>query len=39
MKNNRRMIAYIVYIVFGAVLMVLGTLEVVDSFGVEWEAH
>ena len=32
MKNNRRMIAYIVYIVFGAVLMVLGTLEVVDSF-------
>lgn len=32
MKNNRRMIAYIVYIIFGAVLMVLGTLEVVDSF-------
>ena len=32
MKNDRRMIAYIIYIIFGAVLMVLGMLEVVDSF-------
>ena len=32
MKNDRRMIAYIIYIIFGAVLMVLGVLEVVDSF-------
>ena len=32
MKNDRRMIAYIIYIIFGAVLMVLGALEVVDSF-------
>ena len=32
MKNDRRMIAYIIYIIFGAVLVVLGVLEVVDSF-------
>lgn len=32
MKNDRRMMAYIIYIIFGAVLMVLGVLEVVDSF-------
>jgi len=32
MKNDRRIAAYIVYIIFGAILMVLGMLEVVDSF-------
>ena len=32
MKNDRRMIAYIIYIIFGAVLIALGVLEVVDSF-------
>ena len=32
MKNDRRMIAYIIYIILGAVLLVLGILEVVDSF-------
>ena len=32
MKNGRRIIAYIIYILLGAALMVLGTLEVTDSF-------
>ena len=32
MKNDRRNIAYIIYIVLGVVLMVLGILEIVDSF-------
>jgi len=32
MKNGRRIIAYIVYIIFGAILTVLGALEIVDSF-------
>ena len=32
MKNNRRTIAYIIYILLGAALMVLGTLEITDSF-------
>lgn len=32
MKNDRRNIAYIIYIVLGIVLMVLGILEIVDSF-------
>ena len=32
MKNDRRIAAYIVYIIFGVVLMILGMLEVLDSF-------
>lgn len=32
MKNDRRIVANIVYIIFGAVLTVLGMLDVVDSF-------
>lgn len=32
MKHNRRLVAYIIYIVFGAALIVLGTLDIVDSF-------
>lgn len=32
MKNDRRIVAYIVYLVLGAALMVLGVLDIVDSF-------
>ena len=32
MKNDKRMVAYIVYIIFGVTLLVLGVLEIVDSF-------
>ena len=32
MKNNRRIISCIIYILIGVVLMVLGILEIVDSF-------
>ena len=32
MKHNRRLVAYIIYIIFGAALIVLGTLDIVDSF-------
>ena len=32
MKNDRRIVACIIYIILGVVLMVLGMLEVVDSF-------
>ena len=32
MKKDRRIISCIIYIIFGAVLMVLGVLEIVDSF-------
>lgn len=32
MKNGRRIIPCIIYIILGVVLMVLGTLELVDSF-------
>lgn len=32
MKNDRRTVAYIVYMVLGVALMVLGILDVVDSF-------
>ena len=32
MKHDRRIISCIVYIIFGVVLMVLGILEIVDSF-------
>lgn len=32
MKNGRRIIAYIIYILLGAALIVLGTLEITDSF-------
>lgn len=33
MKNGRRIVAYIVYMVLGLALMVLGILEIVDPFG------
>lgn len=32
MKNSKRVVAYIIYILLGLSLLVLGTLEVVDSF-------
>ena len=32
MKNDRRIIAYIVYLILGVALIVLGILEVLDSF-------
>ena len=32
MKNDRRIVACIIYIILGVALMVLGMLEVVDSF-------
>ena len=32
MKKDRRIISCIIYIIFGADLMVLGVLEIVDSF-------
>lgn len=32
MKRERRIVAYILYLVLGAALLVLGTLEIVDSF-------
>ena len=32
MKNDRRIVACIIYIILGVALMVLGILEVVDSF-------
>ena len=32
MKNGRRIVAYIVYMVLGLALMVLGILEIVDPF-------
>ena len=32
MKNGRRMIAYTIYMILGITLIVLGTLEIVDSF-------
>ena len=32
MKNGRRIVAYIIYMVLGVSLIVLGTLEGVDSF-------
>ena len=32
MKKDRRIIAYIVYLILGAALIVLGILEVLDSF-------
>lgn len=32
MKNNRRMIAYIIYILLGAALFALGFAEVLDAF-------
>lgn len=32
MKNDRRMVAYIIYAVLGIVLIVLGVFEVVDAF-------
>ena len=32
MKNSKRTVAYIVYIVLGVALLVLGMLDVVDSF-------
>ncbi|MDO4731437.1 MAG: hypothetical protein Q4B14_04840 [Clostridia bacterium] len=32
MKNNRRFIFYIVYIILGATLFILGLLEILDSF-------
>ena len=32
MKQERRIVAYILYLVLGVALLVLGTLEVVDSF-------
>ena len=32
MKNERRIVACIIYIILGVALMVLGMLEVVDSF-------
>lgn len=32
MKRERRIVAYILYLVLGVALLVLGTLEIVDSF-------
>ena len=32
MKNDRRIISCIIYIIFGVALMVLGILEILDSF-------
>ena len=32
MKRERRIAAYILYLILGAALLVLGTLEIVDSF-------
>jgi len=32
MKTDRRMVAYVVYMVLGGALLVLGMLELVDSF-------
>lgn len=32
MKNGRRMIAYTIYMILGITLIILGALEIVDSF-------